>query len=134
MLLSRDERRLLGGLSDARVWLVSLVPQTNHTGQTKRPDRPEETDPRHVREQLLAACGLPRSPVLLLHSMRRQYLDGTGYALACQENFGCRPLTHSLKKRKDETVRRLVPIRLIPNQGGGEMEDLSPPDHNGPPS
>ena len=73
-------------------------------------------------------------PLLLLHSMRRQYLDGTGYALACQENFGCRPLTHSLKKRKDETVRRLVPIRLIPNQGGGEMEDLSPPDHNGPPS
>jgi len=47
---------------------------------------------------------------------------------------GCRPLTHSVKKRKDETVRRPVSFRLIPNQGGGEMEDLSPPDHNGPPS
>lgn len=47
---------------------------------------------------------------------------------------GCRLLTHSLKKRKDETVRRLVSFRLIPNHGGGEMEDLSPPDHNDPTS
>jgi len=64
----RGERRLLGGLSGARVWLVPLVPQTKHTGQTKkpeRPDRPEEPDPRHVREQLLAACGLPRSPAVV---------------------------------------------------------------------
>ncbi len=42
---------------------------------------------------------------------------------------GCSLLTHSVKKRKDETVRILVSFRLIPNHGGGEMEDLSPPDH-----
>jgi hypothetical protein len=52
----------------------------------------------------------------------------------CHEKNDTCPLTQLVKKRKDETVRSVVSVRLIPNQGGGEMEDLSPPDHNGPTS
>jgi hypothetical protein len=103
-----------------------------------------ETDQRNQIDQIYQLpathgnrCGkrvvFNRAPPVVA-SFRADPMSGWhGLCLGLSGESGCRPLTHSVKKRKDETVRRLVPFRLIPNQGGGEMEDLSPPDRNGSP-
>jgi hypothetical protein len=45
-----------------------------------------------------------------------------------------RPLTQSVKKSKRETLCRLVSLRSLRTKKEVEMEDLTPPDHKGPPS
>jgi hypothetical protein len=62
-------------------------------------------------------------------------VDGTGYANAFPKEMGSRPLTQSVKKSKwDPPSRRLVPLWSLRTKKEVEMEDLTPPDHHGPPS
>lgn len=61
-------------------------------------------------------------------------VDGTGYVYACLKEMGNRPLTQSVKKSKRETLRRLTPLRSLRTKKEVEMENLTPPDHHGPPS
>jgi hypothetical protein len=61
-------------------------------------------------------------------------VDGTGYAPACLNELESRPLTQSVKKSKGETLYRLIPLRSLRTKKEVEMEDLTPPDHHGPPS
>ena len=61
-------------------------------------------------------------------------VDGTGYAGACLKEMGSRPFTQSVKKSNHETLRRLIPLRSLRTKREVIMEDLTPPDHHGPPN
>jgi hypothetical protein len=57
-----------------------------------------------------------------------------GLCHGLSKEMGSRPLTQSVMKSKGETLRRLVPLRLLRTKKEVEMEDHTPPDHHGPPS